>query len=107
MPRVPGRSLVMSKGKEHPLSIIQREAISIFTELGFEVAHAPEVETEWFNFDALNLPKDHPARTMQDTFWIRSEERKVLRTHVTNMTSRTLAEIAKGEKKPGAYISIG
>ena len=59
----------IQKGKEHPLSIVINEAVSIFSDLGFEVASGPELEDDWHNFDALNVPKDHPARDMQDTFW--------------------------------------
>ena len=61
-------------GKEHPLSILAREAYQAFAEMGFEIAMGPEMESEWYNFDALNIPKDHPARDMQDTFWIKASE---------------------------------
>ena len=57
------------KGTEHPLSILANKAYEIFSEMGFEIALGPELETEWYNFDVLNVPKDHPARDMQDTFW--------------------------------------
>ena len=60
------------KGAEHPLSILAEEAYRVFRELGFEIALGPELESEWYNFDVLNMPKDHPARDMQDTFWIRA-----------------------------------
>ena len=59
------------KGKEHPLSIVINSAVMIFTDLGFEVVVGPELEDVWHNFDALNVPKDHPARDMQDTFYIK------------------------------------
>ena len=59
-------------GKEHPISILAREAYQAFAELGFEIALGPELESEWYNFDALNVHKDHPARDMQDTFWIKN-----------------------------------
>ncbi len=58
------------KGILHPLTILQKEAYSLFSGLGFEIASGPEMETLWYNFDALNVAKDHPARDMQDTFYI-------------------------------------
>ena len=94
-------------GLPHPLSVLQAEAYGVFTKLGFEIASGPELETEWYNFDALNVAKDHPARDMQDTFWIKGEEGKVLRTHVTSTTARMLEETAKNNITSGAYISIG
>lgn len=64
------------KGHLHPITQIVREIYSIFRELGFEVADGPELEQEYYNFDALNMAKDHPARDMQDTFWIKDPARK-------------------------------
>ena len=61
----------MQKGNLHPLTILETEAYEVFTKLGFEIAKGPELETTWYNFDALNVPKDHPARDMQDTFYIK------------------------------------
>ncbi len=78
-------------GHLHPLSIIIQDAIKIFSELDFAVADGPQIETEFHNFDALNIPKDHPARDMQDTFWVKTkpgEERKVLRTHTSPVQIR-------------------
>ncbi|MBP7804734.1 MAG: phenylalanine--tRNA ligase subunit alpha [Candidatus Pacebacteria bacterium] len=95
------------QGTEHPISILQNEGYKVFTDLGFEIATGPELETEWYNFDALNVPKDHPARDMQDTFWIKGQEGKVLRTHTTNVTSRALEQAAKDNRIPAAFISIG
>ena len=66
------------KGHLHPITQIIRQIQTIFGELGFEVALGPELEDEFHNFDALNIPKDHPARDMQDTFWIKSDKRMVL-----------------------------
>ncbi len=92
----------------HPLSILADQAYEVFIELGFEVAMGPELESEWYNFDALNVPKDHPARDMQDTFWVRDpESKKVLRTHATNVTARMLEQAGKTGKIPCAYITIG
>ena len=109
-----------ARGTEHPLSILQNEAYAAFRDLGFEIATGPELETEWYCFDALNMPKDHPSRDMQDTFWIKmsAEEikeaqgrarsaRPVLRTQATATTVRALEEAAKNNRLPAAFISIG
>lgn len=64
------------KGHLHLITQVIREAVSIFDKMGFEVAEGPELESEWYNFDALNIPADHPARDMQDTFWLRQNEVK-------------------------------
>jgi len=64
-------SLSEQKGHLHPLTIVTQDAVSIFGEMGFSVVLGPEIEDEWHNFDALNIPKDHPARDMQDTFFER------------------------------------
>jgi phenylalanyl-tRNA synthetase alpha chain len=69
-----------------------RELVKIFEELGFEVFEGPEVDTEWYNFDSLNVPADHPARDVQDTFWLK--DGRVLRTQTSNSQVR-LAEIRK------------
>ena len=63
----------LKRGHLHPLTKIQNEIEDIFTSLGFEIADGPEVEDEFHNFDALNMPSDHPARDMQDTFWLRQK----------------------------------
>jgi phenylalanyl-tRNA synthetase alpha chain len=96
------------KGKEHPLSIIINQAVKIFTDLGFEVATGPELEDVWHNFDALNVPKDHPARDMQDTFWIKGEQDKVLRTHTSSVQIRYMEDLIKsGGQPPFAIIVPG
>ena len=77
-----------TKGHIHPLSRTMDEIVRIFTELGFEVALGPEIETEHYNFDALNVPKNHPARDMQDTFWIKGVKETVLRTHTSPVQIR-------------------
>ena len=61
------------KGHLHPITQFTREVVQIFSEMGFIVADGPELETEFYNFDALNIPRDHPSRDMQDTFWIKEE----------------------------------
>ena len=76
------------KGSLHPLTLITEEAVSILGKLGFSVALGPELEDEWHNFDALNVPKDHPARDMQDTFWIKGQPGKVLRSQTSPVQIR-------------------
>ncbi len=75
-------------GSLHPLTQIQRELEDLFTSLGFAVVDGPEVETEWHNFDALNLPPTHPARDAQDTFWL--EDGHLLRTHTSPVQVRAM-----------------
>lgn len=79
-------------GHLHPLTIVMRDVTRIFVSLGFEVSDGPEAEDEYHNFDALNVPKDHPARDMQDTFWLKEKdangERKLLRTHTSPVQIR-------------------
>lgn len=75
-------------GHQHPLMLIMDEMIDIFIGMGFEVKEGREVETDYYNFEALNIPKDHPARDMQDTFYI--SEEIVLRTHTSPMQIHTL-----------------
>jgi phenylalanyl-tRNA synthetase alpha chain len=77
------------EGHLHPLSHIILKITKIFTEMGFEVADGPEVETEYYNFDALNIPEHHPARDMWDTFWLKPlNARKLLRTHTSPVQIR-------------------
>jgi len=97
----------MNKGREHPLSILANQAYQAFSELGFEIAMGPELETEWYNFDALNVGKDHPARDMQDTFWIKDSPGSVLRTHATSVSARMIEISAKENRFPSAFITIG
>ena len=83
---LPGRRVPV--GRRHPLTQILDEIIDIFSRLGFEVAEGPEVELDYYNFEALNIPKGHPAREMQATFFISDEV--VLRTHTSPMEVRTM-----------------
>lgn len=85
---LPGKNFDM--GARNPFWIIRDEMIEIFLGMGFEVASGPEVETDNFNFELLNIPKDHPARDMQDTFYI--NENELLRTHTSPVQARTMAE---------------
>lgn len=81
----------MQTGHQHPLTKMIAEINSIFAEIGFVFADGPEAETEHYNFDRLNVPKDHPARDMQDTFWFKEKDVKepmVLRTHTSPVQAR-------------------
>ena len=81
------------KGGLHPITIIKNEISDFFIEQGFSVAEGPELESGWLNFDALNIPADHPARTMQDTFFIEPvESGLVLRTHTSPVQIRTMLQ---------------
>ncbi|MEJ7627384.1 MAG: phenylalanine--tRNA ligase subunit alpha [Ferruginibacter sp.] len=80
-------------GARHPLSLIHNRIVSIFHRLGFAVAEGPEIEDDWHNFTALNLPEDHPARDMQDTFYISKDPDWLLRTHTSSVQIR---EMQKG-----------
>ncbi len=77
-------------GSKHPITLITEELVEIFSFLGFSVAQGPEVEEDFYNFEALNLPKDHPARDMQDTFYITDNE--VLRTHTSPVQIRSMLQ---------------
>jgi len=80
-------------GARHPLSVLQEQVADVFTAMGWEIAEGPEVEAEWFNFDALNFGADHPARQMQDTFFVDPPEAGlVLRTHTSPVQARSLLE---------------
>ncbi|GAB3529245.1 phenylalanine--tRNA ligase subunit alpha [Arthrobacter monumenti] len=80
-------------GARHPLSTLQDRVSDIFVGMGWEIAEGPEVESEWFNFDALNFKPDHPARAMQDTFFVEPPEAHlVLRTHTSPVQVRSLLE---------------
>jgi phenylalanyl-tRNA synthetase alpha chain len=82
-------------GARHPLSLMQERIADIFVGMGWEVAEGPELESEWFNFDALNFDEDHPARAMQDTFFIDPpDSHLVLRTHTSPVQIRALLERA-------------
>lgn len=76
-------------GSLHPITLVYREIEKIFSSMGFEVVEGPELETDWYNFTSLNFPPNHPARDMQDTFWIKTpKEKMVLRTHTSPVQVR-------------------
>ncbi len=78
------------KGHLHPLTQFMRASLGYFSERGFQIVEGPEIETEWFNFDALNVPAIHPSRDIQDTFW--TKDGKILRTHTTAVDVRFVKE---------------
>lgn len=96
---VPGRSVKL--GRIHPVIQIRRDICAIFASFGFSIVDGPEVELDYYNFEALNIPKDHPARDMQDTFYI--EENVVLRTH----TSPVQVRIMENVQPPVRILSPG
>jgi phenylalanyl-tRNA synthetase alpha chain len=79
-----------SSGSRHPISLAKNEILEIFTRLGFTVADGPEIEDDWHVFSALNFPPDHPARDMQDTFFIEQNPDILLRTHTSSIQVRTM-----------------
>ncbi len=93
---------MIEAGKEighlHPITIMIDHISRIMTEIGFDIADGPELETGFYNFDALNVPKDHPSRDMQDTFWLKQNEgdgeRLLLRTHTSPVQIRTMEKWA-------------
>lgn len=87
---LPGR--ISAHGTLHPITRVNKEICDIFSSLGFDIGEGPEVESDWYNFEALNFPKDHPARDMQDTFFVSDDI--VLRTHTSPLQIRTM------EKQP-------
>ena len=82
----------ISSGSLHPITIIKNRIIDIFSKVGFELSEGPEIEDDWHNFTALNLPKDHPARDMQDTFFIQQNPDILLRTHTSSVQVRYLED---------------
>lgn len=97
---LPGWSL-QDSGRLHPLTLILDELKSIFKNLGFDMFEGPEVETEYYNFEALNIPADHPARDMQDTFYV--EDGRLLRTH----TSPIQIRVMENSKPPIQMVAVG
>jgi phenylalanyl-tRNA synthetase alpha chain len=92
---------VLPAGHLHPITHVVRDMLAFFTSLGFSLEEGPEVETDWNNFEALNIPPDHPARDMQDTFYLDSGH--VLRTHTSNVQIRAMT----GRTPPFRFVAIG
>lgn len=98
----------MHQGSIHPISRLISEAAHIFSDMGFEVEEGPLIETDWYNFKSLNFPDDHPARDMQDTFFIKNTPGHVLRTHTTDVHAHTIEEKKrKGIEPPYRLIALG
>jgi phenylalanyl-tRNA synthetase alpha chain len=97
----PGDPMVL--GSRHPLSIVRNEIIEIFTKLGFIVSDGPEIEDDAHNFEKLNFPADHPARDMQDTFFISPDMNVLLRTHTSSVQAHEMSEL----KPPIRSLSPG
>jgi len=93
-----------NSGHIHPISLVTADISKIFFEMGFEIANGPQIETEYYNFDALNVPKDHPARDMWDTFWVKpASSGKLLRTH----TSPVQVRFMEKHKPPFKMVAPG
>lgn len=90
-------------GSLHPVSQVRDEIIQIFERIGFNLSEGPEIELDWYNFTALNFPENHPAREMQDTFFIEKDPDILLRTH----TSPVQIRVMKNEKPPIRTLSVG
>jgi phenylalanyl-tRNA synthetase alpha chain len=93
----------LSIGSRHPVSIVMNRIIDILARIGFTVVDGPEIETDWYNFTAMNTPEDHPARDMQDTFYIQNSKTWLLRTH----TSPVQARVMEKQKPPIRIIAPG
>lgn len=97
LPTVPNTT-----GTQHPLSLVRQRIIQIFERIGFNVADGPEIETDWYNFGALNFPENHPARDMQDTFFVDKSANSqsddlLLRTHTSNVQTRLMEQRSREE----------
>lgn len=90
-------------GAHHPISLVRNEIVSIFERMGFSVAQGPEMEDDWHNFSALNFPSEHPARDMQDTFFLAKDPDWALRTHTSSVQVRTM----ETQKPPIRIIAPG
>ncbi len=98
---LPGDDITI--GTRHPLSIVRSQIISIFSRLGFILAEGPEIEDDWHNFTSMNMPENHPARDMQDTFYVQKNPDWLLRTH----TSSVQARVMEKQKPPIRIICPG
>ncbi|HBY21634.1 MAG TPA: phenylalanine--tRNA ligase subunit alpha, partial [Clostridiales bacterium] len=90
-------------GSRHPINIVMNRIIDIFKRVGFNISYGPEIEDDWHNFSALNFPQDHPARDMQDTFFVNKNPDYALRTHTSSVQIRVM----ENTKPPIRTISPG
>ncbi|MCB9887298.1 MAG: phenylalanine--tRNA ligase subunit alpha [Planctomycetes bacterium] len=93
-----------ARGALHPITIVQNELVDLFTSMGFVWEDGPEIESEYYNFDALNIPGDHPARESQDTFWL--SDGNLLRTHTSPVQVRTMQRLAKNGFQPPLKVIV-
>ncbi|ACX83896.1 phenylalanyl-tRNA synthetase alpha subunit [Blattabacterium sp. (Periplaneta americana) str. BPLAN] len=100
-PTIPGKSVEI--GSIHPISIIKNRIIDVFKKIGFSYVEGPEIEDDWHNFTALNIPIDHPSRDMQDTFFLCKNPDIVLRTHTSSVQIRYM----KKNSPPSRVLSVG
>ncbi|MFW5734824.1 MAG: phenylalanine--tRNA ligase subunit alpha, partial [Oceanidesulfovibrio sp.] len=98
-PTLPGRAPAC--GTIHPITMVMEEVCDVFAQMGFEIVSGPEVENDYYNFEALNMPADHPARDMQDTLYVR--DNILLRTHTSPLQARTMEQ----RDPPVAIIAPG
>ena len=96
-------SMPVELGSRHPISLVKNQIIEVFSRIGFNVSEGPEIEDDWHNFTALNLPEYHPARDMQDTFFVQTNPDVLLRTHTSSVQVRYMEE----NKPPIRTISPG
>ena len=96
-------SFPVELGSRHPLSLVKNRIVDIFSQIGFNISEGPEIEDDWHNFTALNLPEHHPARDMQDTFFIQTDPDVLLRTHTSSVQVRYM----ENNKPPIRTISPG
>lgn len=97
-------AITNAPGARHPVTLIKDELISIFNRLDYTVVDGPEIEDDWHNFSALGMPEDHPARDMQDTFYVSTEPPVLLRTHTSNVQIRVMEALRSAGKKPPVRI---
>ena len=98
---LPGNAYTL--GSRHPISLVRNEIESIFNRMGFAISEGPEAEDDWHNFTALNFPEDHPARDMQDTFFVKEKDEYALRTHTSSVQIRVM----ENNRPPIRTISPG
>ena len=101
-PTEPGTEI--PRGTLHPITVVQNELVDLFTSLGFTWQDGPEIESDYFNFESLNIPADHPARDTQDTFWL--EDGTLLRTHTSQVQIRTMQRFVAEDMGPPLKVIV-
>jgi phenylalanyl-tRNA synthetase alpha chain len=101
-PTEPGTEI--PRGTLHPITVVQNELVDLFTSLGFTWQDGPEIESDYFNFESLNIPADHPARETQDTFWL--EDGTLLRTHTSPVQIRTMQRFVAQDMGPPLRVIV-